>query len=872
MDEIQINNAYVCIDKKLQLKIPIYLIAVLIFLLQAQSFSQEMIYTHFNTFDGLPSSQVYDVYEDVNGFIWFATDRGVSRFDGYVFKNFGLNEGLPSTTVFKFFEQDDGTVWCSTIQNRLFYFHPKDYIIHKYKFNKTLEIECKGALIEDFYRDKNKDIFLGFQNSYDYVSINDKGVCTKKINTLFVAEDLNKTILCNVELNKKESFNFLVPANYAEAIGLEKFEKLQINNYKLNYKTGYYKAVNTESSYTYSHGKELFICSTSGVNKKVVFDHQIIGLGLFSSNKIWIGFNNGGGLIYNIKTEEIIYIASVNSISSVLNDSQGGIWVTTIDHGVLYFEQGLGGIKKFGEKSIFDMEAIHDNQIVFSDIQGQIWKTNSEQINLIYQTNNKIAAKVKFDPRTTTLYTGFSGTSTSNDLKIKSSSFYLVDFKIRNNLTLFASPWSLQETVNYKSKNPLIIRIKCVEWIDDNNVFVGSEGGLYKYNFKSKKLTKCNYQFLNQRITDIKKTNDTYWFSTFGNGVISLKNGKIKQFSESNGLTSNFVTNLFVENMNSIWASTDNGLSCILSPSDTSKKKIFRMDRILLEKEISDVIIIDNKIWMGTRSGLFLVNKSSAFKKKKTPNLKLNWLSILVNNKKVGFDKLDNLSFDQNSIDFNIQSIFYGNKSNLKGQYRLNNKEWRKLSGRSVHLEALSEGSYHLTIRYSLNGLDWNKNKLNLAFTIYPPFYKSNWFLLTIACLICLIIYLFFKFRVLLYNRLLVKEMLRLIVRKLNPKVKSFIITEQGRNYRINSMDILFLKSEGNYLTINLINKKHTIRHKIGEYDKLVPDKIEYLRVNKSYVIRMDKVTGKNLDFIFLGNLEIPIGNTYKKELEGIVF
>jgi hypothetical protein len=143
--------------------------------------------------------------------------------------------------------------------------------------------------------------------------------------------------------------------------------------------------------------------------------------------------------------------------------------------------------------------------------------------------------------------------------------------------------------------------------------------------------------------------------------------------------------------------------------------------------------------------------------------------------------------------------------------------------------------------------------------------------LLVFGCLI----YLFFKLRVFIYNKPLVKEALRLIIRKLNPKLKTFTIQEQGSTHRINSNDILFLNSEGNYLTIQLKEKKHVIRYKIGDYQELVPDKLEYIRVHKSYVVRIDKITSKNIDTIFIEGFQIPIGKTYKtesKNLDDLIF
>jgi ligand-binding sensor domain-containing protein len=46
----------------------------------------------FTTADGLPSNHVYSVAEDTSGFLWIATDNGVSRFDGKKFRNYGVEQ------------------------------------------------------------------------------------------------------------------------------------------------------------------------------------------------------------------------------------------------------------------------------------------------------------------------------------------------------------------------------------------------------------------------------------------------------------------------------------------------------------------------------------------------------------------------------------------------------------------------------------------------------------------------------------------------------------------------------------------------------------------------------------------------------------
>src|SRR5690349_6843769 len=62
---------------------------------------QELAYRQYTVKDGLPGSIVYQSLQDRNGFIWFATNQGVSRFDGRTFRNFSGEDGLPDNDIVK---------------------------------------------------------------------------------------------------------------------------------------------------------------------------------------------------------------------------------------------------------------------------------------------------------------------------------------------------------------------------------------------------------------------------------------------------------------------------------------------------------------------------------------------------------------------------------------------------------------------------------------------------------------------------------------------------------------------------------------------------------------------------------------------------
>ena len=59
-------------------------------------------------------SRMNDILTDKTGFLWFATDQGLARFDGYEFRTFGLQDGLPSKTITALLQDRDLSYWLGT--------------------------------------------------------------------------------------------------------------------------------------------------------------------------------------------------------------------------------------------------------------------------------------------------------------------------------------------------------------------------------------------------------------------------------------------------------------------------------------------------------------------------------------------------------------------------------------------------------------------------------------------------------------------------------------------------------------------------------------------------------------------------------------
>ncbi|MCW8850908.1 MAG: hypothetical protein OQJ81_13095, partial [Melioribacteraceae bacterium] len=92
-------------NKKVLIILSIY------FICNTINFAQINIHKSITTSDGLVNGQVREIFEDSNGFYWFATNGGVSKWDGNTFTNFTEENGLSSSYVFDITEGEDGTIY-----------------------------------------------------------------------------------------------------------------------------------------------------------------------------------------------------------------------------------------------------------------------------------------------------------------------------------------------------------------------------------------------------------------------------------------------------------------------------------------------------------------------------------------------------------------------------------------------------------------------------------------------------------------------------------------------------------------------------------------------------------------------------------------
>lgn len=88
-------------------------------------------------------------------------------------------------------------------------------------------------------------------------------------------------------------------------------------------------------------------------------------------------------------------------------------------------------------------------------------------------------------------------------------------------------------------------------------------------------------------------------------------------------------------------------------------------------------------------------------------------------------------------------------------------------------------------------------------------------------------------------------------------------VQSNKKNIKVNYDDILYIESIKDYIKIHTVNRKLLIKHGISAFENKLDNR--FLRVHRSYIVNSEKVTAYTKQDIEIGNIEIPIGDLYKK-------
>ncbi len=748
----------------------------LIFFFSIQSYSQnpEPVFRRYTVDNGLPSSVVYHVFQDTNGYIWFATANGVSRYDGYRFENFDLQSGLVDNDVFEIYEDYKHRIWFIPMSGKLAYYENGKVVSYKYN-NKIKDHlpSSRGPIKCSFYVDNLDNIYLGLKQ-FGLISISPEGIyrkhqVEKDIN--ISAEELSNRKILISSPNHYDQKYFRFQGNYQSF----KISLLNQIHYKGYIHHHLFFQTAPDSSLICSLMQSIFKVKSGKVITNVRKNQEIIWMSIDGKNNLWVAPQGGGIECYSNydieKKPQMNFLRDIQ-VTSVLQDREGAYWFSSLNDGVFYCSE-INFVNYSKENDLFDnrinaITANHDevyigyefgfidllknnkithfysnnNLVKYSSVRNilidslnkSIWVSSIDKIYLI--KNNQVIGlgrtpnKITINPREVikSSFGGYWIGSTTGLVKYVNGKFiYDSDFK--------------------KDFTGLIYDL-----VEDNNgvVWFCSINGLWKYFNGNYLYQGTENPILAQIIVSITQNlaDSSLWLGTNGNGIVIYKNGKTSQLTQKNGLISNSIHKLYYTK-NNIWAATRQGLSRIITNQGKYTIHNFTNANGLPTNEVTAVCEINNKVYVGTSKGLTVFDKRMVTEDKTAPKVIIK--AFTVNNKQIDITlKHIDLTYDQNVLKFDFVGFVYRKQGNALYRYRMRGVDttWAQTQTPNCLFSGLAHGNYRFEVEVQSYSGIWSSIPAFISFTIQPPFWKRTWFLLLGALFFTIIIFFIFKIRV----------------------------------------------------------------------------------------------------------------------------
>lgn len=736
--------------------------------------------------DGLSQASVETILQDRKGYIWFGTNDGLNRYNGYNFKVYRHEKDNSSSIINNYIvdlkEDFEGNIWVGTA-NGISKISYRDEKVTNY-----LPGENKGNLshynVGEILVLRNGKVLVGTSNGlniYDEETdsfkrvFNDDSISSQMIYSVDEDEQGNIWLATDNGLNKilkdtGEVIKYFHNEN-ENSIGENRIYKIYCDSKgfvwagtftkgvsKIDTKTGditnYYKDTWGLDNYPGEHIRD-FYEDSKGV------------LWICSSNGL-IKYDNNKFTLYRKKIYDNRSLVN-DTVFTIIEDRTGMLWVGTYA-GVSVFDSSNSIVHYKNDP--FDTTTINDNMIqsIYEDEDGYLWVgTHTKGVNILDKDRRNI--------RTLNIEDGdiISGNRV-NDIKGYKNLIFLAT---NNGLNILNRDNRLikviQENEGLETKNIRNL------WIDDKGyLWIGTIDGIFVMNIETEEITNVSY-LLEKANTDdfysgyiFQDSQGIYWIGNFINGGLTkvdpytneLVNYKYDS-NNKNSLIDNSVRTITEDSQGNIWVGTSGGLSVFNKktnkftnyttkdglPNDTiygilideednpwvsTNNGIARFD-IINEKFINFNIAdglqsneFNGGAYFKAKSGEFFfggINGMNSFYPKdiKSNNYieKIVFDEFFVNGVKISNIDKEVFSNDENNISIHAFLPEYKNSKNIRYYYSLNNGEWILMDSTVVSFSELSPGKYTFKVRaINSNGSISDDNEI--SFRINRPIIIST--------------------------------------------------------------------------------------------------------------------------------------------------
>jgi ligand-binding sensor domain-containing protein/signal transduction histidine kinase len=542
---------------------------------------------HCNTEDGLSQNLVYSMVQDRQGFIWFGTDEGLNRYDGYEFKVFkhAANDSttLTDNSIHALLVDKTGKLWIGT-NNGVSVYDPKMETIKNLPVDYMDFTKLSGTGVNTLREDGKGNIWIAYLGS---------GV---DVITPGKREVLHYTI------HRKDDDPYRLPNDYVTAV-----EFLKNGETILGSRSG---LIFLKSNGTLMPHKE----TSAKYPWKDKIDPSVKCIRSSADGKrLWIGTESNGIASVNLETGDLKTYNTTNgllfnnNVPALYEDSKHQVWI--------------------GGEAIYMLDEKNDRLIPYNEfgVRGHI--ENKNPILSIFEDRDRNVwfgtfrlGALKYNPKGSHIMHYNSGQGAGSITNNQILSFAESDDKMVWVGTDGGGLFRLSKDQSTFEPAPLSSRfssqvIKCIYKDKVGTFWMGTwDGGMMRYNPELSSLEVFRPErknFDSRHVWDIQSDNQGgLWIATLRDGL-SHYNPLSKKFTyfksnppDSSSLVNNDVLAIFMDSENTLWVGTSDGLSVL---HQGQEKFINRQKKDGITNALCFYEDTQQRIWIGTNGGGIII-------------------------------------------------------------------------------------------------------------------------------------------------------------------------------------------------------------------------------------------------------------------------
>ena len=584
--------------------------------------------------DGLSQSTITTIIEDRYGFMWFGTQDGLNRYDGYSFRVY-RNDKNDSTSVAgnyftSFYKDHAGNIWLGDTEGNI---NRYDYSTDSF-LSSQLDSNFQNNVINAITEDENGKFYIGTRyglyvydpksRNFEHYQIDPLGDRDNAISALKIDKHNNiwvGTVFKGLYWFDRESKSFkrILISTYGE----EWVNKGSIRDIYEDSKGNIWIATWGYGALQYNPAdKSLHQYSRGEDDEKSLSSTHVSSIVEDKNGKFWIGTYNGFNLldlntgVVNKFFSNIYQKISLadNKVIRLYKDSLGNLWIGT--------DKGLSKIEKY-RKQFYNLRS--DQVEIDSELRRGMWSVASDEEDNIWLGNND-GALIKLAPDGSSEIKYFTDLVNPGEEKrpieglirrilfdtngiqwlgTNGSGLIAVDRETEIYKTYTYDPDD-EQSLSTNSITALFEDSEGILWIGTINRglnrLIGVDDKFQRYKPEAGNESSLS----NQGITDIVEDSKGFiWIATaYGLNRYDKDSGAFTRYLQSNsGIISNRITSLYHDQNDHLWIGTVIGLNSI-------DLKTYEFDSYTkkegLASDLINSILSDDEgnIWVSTNYGI----------------------------------------------------------------------------------------------------------------------------------------------------------------------------------------------------------------------------------------------------------------------------